>query len=242
MNIVYCDDYDVLSERAAALVVSQLHGERNTVLCAASGRSPLGLYRELARKVEQEPTLFERVTLVELDEWAGLADGDPASCKHYVDTHLMGPLGIGPDRYLGFSSQAADPSRECDRVRAALARYGSIDLCILGVGVNGHIGFNEPGPFLIPHCHLSCLTKETRLHAMVRSKGSKPEFGYTLGMQEILAAKRILLLIAGDGKENVIADLVSAKVSTSLPASLLWLHPDVDCLIDRGATGAGGDR
>jgi galactosamine-6-phosphate isomerase len=115
-------------------------------------------------------------------------------------------------------------------------QQGPIDVCILGLGINGHIGFNEPGPYLIPDCHVARLSEETRRHTMVRSMDRRPHFGLTLGMQEILASRRIILLVAGDGKKQAIARLLSEEVSTTLPASFLWLHDSVDCLIDQRVT------
>ncbi len=226
-----------MSEQAAALVVSEIERRRNLLLCPAAGHSASGLYAELARKAEADADLFAELSIVKLDEWGGVPENHPVSSERYLRTRLLNPLGIPPERYVAFASDPAEPADECERVRSELAERGPIDLCILGLGINGHIGFNEPGPVLTPHCHVAQLSEESRRHSMVRSMERKPHFGLTLGMQEILASRRIMLLVAGDGKTRATAELLTGKVTTTLPASFLWLHEHADCLIDRTAVG-----
>jgi len=233
MRIIHCEDYGRLSVEAGALVLGEIERRRDSLLCAATGRSPSGLYAELARKAETDPALFGHLRVVKLDEWGGVPPTDPGSCEHYLRTRLLDPLGVPSERYLAFSAMTPDPSAECERIRTELERRGPIDVCVLGLGVNGHIGFNEPGPSLVPHCHVAQLSESSRSHTMVRSLGSAPRFGLTLGVREILASRRIVLLVAGEGKRDVALRLLSGEVSTTLPASFLWLHGNVDCLIDR---------
>jgi galactosamine-6-phosphate isomerase len=233
MRIVDCEEYASLSARAGAIVVGEVAAKRDLSLCAATGRSPAGLYAELVRAGQANPGLFDQLTVVQLDEWGGVPPTDPGSCGYYLRTRLLEPLGVPAGRYLGFAGTAPDPTGECERVRAELERRGPIDMCVLGVGVNGHVGFNEPGPSLIPHCHVAQLSESTRSHAVVRALGTAPRFGFTLGLQEILRSRRIVLLVAGEGKREVAVRLLSGRVSTTLPASFLWLHGNVDCLLDR---------
>ena len=233
MNIVYCEDYESLSVQAASLVISEIDTRKNLFLCATSGSSPSGLYEELARKAEADRAFFDDLRIIKVDEWCGIPENDPGSSERYLRNRLLDPLGISPERYISFASNPAEPAEECKRIGTELAQRGPIDVCILGLGINGHIGFNEPGPFLIPHCHVARLSEESRRHSMVRSMERTPHFGLTLGMQEILASRRIILLVAGEGKEQAIAGLLSGKVTTTLPASFLWLHDNVDCLIDQ---------
>lgn len=224
-----------MSTQASALVIAEIEKKKDLLLCAATGNSPMGLYGELARKAEADRRLFEDLTLIKLDEWGGVPENDPVSCEHYLRRRLLDPMRIPPDRYISFASSLSRASEESERVQSELARRGPIDLCILGLGVNGHVGFNEPGPYLTPYCHVAFLSPESRRHGMVLSLDDKPQFGLTLGMQEILASKRILLLVTGEGKKGAIADLLSENVATTFPASFLWLHENVDCLIDRKA-------
>jgi galactosamine-6-phosphate isomerase len=240
MNVVYCEDYENLSRQAAELVIAEIEERSNLLLCAAGGNSPSGLYNELAEKAEADRKFFAELSIVMLDEWGGLTERDPGSAAHYLRRRLLDPLGIPPERYISFASGLAEPNQECERVRSELAQRGQIDLCVLGLGVNGHIGFNEPAPFLLPYAHVAHLSAATRRHSMVRSMDRKPDFGVTLGMQEILASRRIILLVAGDNKDRAVTALLSEKISTYNPASFLWLHGNVDCLIDRTALGERG--
>lgn len=232
MRIIDCEDYDALSKRAATLVISEINQRKDLLLCAATGRSPIGLYDRLVEQARTDRALVDALRIIQLDEWGGLAEDAPGSCGHYLKSRLLDPLGISPARYIGFAA-AEDPEQECQRIRSALAKGGPIDLCVLGLGLNGHIGFNEPGPVLLPYCHVAQLSEESRRHAMVGGMNEAPRFGLTLGLQEILAARRILLLVTGEGKSEALAGLLSGEVSTTLPASFLWLHPQVDCLVHR---------
>jgi galactosamine-6-phosphate isomerase len=241
MRIIHCEDYESLSAQAAAIVLGEIERRRDAWLCAATGRSPSGLYAELGRKGRLDRTVFDRVRIVQLDEWGGIPSTDPASGAHFLRTRLLDPLGIPSERLTAFDATADDAAAECGRIRAELDRQGPIDLCVLGIGVNGHVGFNEPGPSLRADCHVAHLSETTRRHAMTRSMGRVPDFGLTLGMGEILASRRIVLLVSGAGKRDVAARLLTEDVTPMLPASFLWLHGNVDCLLDRQVlTDLGG--
>jgi galactosamine-6-phosphate isomerase len=235
LNVVRCATYEELSERAAALVTAEIARRPGLLLCAATGHSPAGLYAGLAREAAGNRERFAALRVVKLDEWGGLGAGDAGSSEAYLRRRLLEPLGVTPDRYLALAGDAADPAAECERVRGELERRGPIDLCILGLGVNGHLGFNEPNTTLIPQCHIAALSPESRRHAMARSMAEPPAFGLTLGLREILASRRVLLLVTGPGKAPAITALLSGAVTTRLPASFLWLHRHVDCLMDATA-------
>jgi len=232
LNVVTCENYERLSAQAAAIVAAQIERKHGLVLCAATGNSPIGLYAELARRAAIDRELFRSLKILALDEWGGTAESDPGSAAGYLRERVLTPLAISADRFIGFNARI-DPAEACRRMRVELERVGPIDLAVLGLGRNGHVGFNEPGAALVPYCHVAQLSEETRSHAMTRLMREPPRHGLTLGMQEILAARRILLLVTGEGKQQTVARLLSEEVTTTLPASLLWLHGTVDCLIDR---------
>ncbi len=231
MNITYCKGYGEMSEKAAWIVTREIQKKRDLLLCAATGNSPAGLYAQLAGQGAKDPAFFEALRIIKLDEWGGLPQNHPATCEHYLRTRLVDPLHIGPERYLSFQSAPPDPAAECARIQTALDAGGPIDLCVLGLGSNGHLGFNEPAAGLEPHCHVARLSETSQEHTMVRALGDKPAFGLTLGMRDVLLARRIILLVWGANKAEPLRALLSGKITTQLPASLLWLHRQVDCLI-----------
>ncbi|SDK18376.1 galactosamine-6-phosphate isomerase [Catalinimonas alkaloidigena] len=230
MNITYWEDYAQMSVRAAALVLAEITQKPNLLLCAATGHSPAGLYEELVEHAASNPALFGQLRVVKLDEWGGVSPQSPISCEHYLQTRLVQPLRIAPERYLSFRSEAADPAEECQRVQEALDQVGPLDVCILGIGQNGHLALNEPHPTLEPLCHVAQLSDTTLHHPMFQGEAA-PSFGLTLGMQALLQARKVILLVAGAHKEQAREALLSGKITTALPASFLWLHRDVECLV-----------
>lgn len=221
-----------MSRQAAARVVAAAASKSDLLLCAPAGSSPTGLYRELAGEAERTPDLFRRLRVVKLDEWLGMPASDAATCEHFLRTRLLDPLAIAAERYIAFDPETADPLRDCARVQGELEREGPIDLCILGLGKNGHVGLNEPGPSLQPRCHVAKLSGQTLEHAMMRSTESKPARGLTLGIGDILNARKIVLLVTGEGKRPVIARFLDGTVTTDLPATFLWIHHDLEVFVD----------
>lgn len=221
-----------MSREAAASVIAAAAAKSDSLLCVPAGNSPAGLYQELIREAGRKPDLFRSLWVVKLDEWLGVLASDPASCEYFLKSRLLDPLAVAAERYISFDPETADPLRECERIRGELERQGPIDLCILGLGKNGHVGLNEPGPSLHSHCHVAKLSEETLRHSMMSSKESKPAHGLTLGIGDILQSRKIVLLVTGEGKKRVIARFLDGTVTTDLPATLLWLHHDLEVLLD----------
>jgi putative deaminase/isomerase len=238
MKRIHCAGYEQMSKAAAECITEVLTHKRNAVLCAATGNSPTGLYRELVKAGQRNPDLFAAARIVKLDDWLGVPPDHPASCDHYLRNNVVEPLRLGSDRYLAFRPDTADPPKECARVQAELARTG-LDVCILGLGINGHVGLNEPAPALEIGCHVAQLTEETRTHGLLATLDAKPTHGVTLGIGDILRARKIVLLITGRGKERAFAGLLAGKVTTALPVSLLTLHDVVDVFVDDSSVTAG---
>lgn len=231
MNINHYDDYESMSADAAALIYDEIKLKKKHFLCASTGNSPLAVYQRLADYHRHEPELFDQMVVVKLDEWGGLPKNHPASCDFYLRNYLLEPLQIPPGRFISFASDTDDPESECKNIQRKIDKQGPIDICILGLGQNGHIGFNEPALFLNPYCHIATLASSSLSHSMVQTCREKPAFGLTLGMKDILSAKRIIMLITGPNKAHVTEELLKARIDTNLPASLLWLHNNVNCLI-----------
>ncbi|MFN7116967.1 MAG: galactosamine-6-phosphate isomerase [Saprospiraceae bacterium] len=233
MKISYFNDYNALSEAAKKLILNTLEIKKNSLLCAATGNSPLKTYQLLVEYYNKNPDLFSALRLLKLDEWGGVPMDDPQTCESFLQENLVKPLKISSERYLSFRSDAADPQLECKRMQNILDTQSTVDLCILGLGKNGHIGFNEPAAALTPHCHVAKLTADSMQHSMAQAMQQKPTYGITLGIKDILQAKKIILLVTGSNKKQIMQQLLHATITTYLPASFLWLHNDVECLVDK---------
>ena len=227
MQILKFQTVKELNVAGAGFITSHIKGNDGTLLCAATGSSSTGIYKEL---VEQRAEIDTRsLSFIMLDEWAGLAADHPGSCEYYLQQHLLRPLNIPDSNYTSFNSKANDPAAECSRMAKELNTKGPIDLCILGIGLNGHIAFNEPAEELQPGIHLAKLSETSLAHPMVKDVADKLQYGYTLGIGDILRSKTILLVVHGAHKRAILEQLLKAKVSTQLPASFLWLHADAHC-------------
>ncbi|WP_373517838.1 6-phosphogluconolactonase, partial [Pricia sp.] len=158
MKIQYCADYGEMSRLCGDAILSGLRENPKQLMCTATGNSPKGMYRHLADAYLKEPKVFERLRILKLDEWGGIPSSDPNSCETFVQQKILEPLHISPDRYISFQSDPASPRKECERIQREIDRNGPIDICILGLGKNGHIGFNEPAKTLTPFCHVAKLS------------------------------------------------------------------------------------
>jgi galactosamine-6-phosphate isomerase len=224
-------DHEALSRQAAAWLADQLRERPTALVCLAAGSTPGRTYELLAERGAAEPGLVARCRWLKLDEWGGLAMDDPATCEHQLRSTLVAPLGAA-NRYTAFESRPEDPAAECARVADWLHENGPIDLCVLGLGVNGHLGFNEPADFLVPHAHVAQLSASSLTHAMLQCSRGRPTFGLTLGMADLLQSRGVLLLVSGPTKRGPLKRLLSGRITTDFPASLLHLHPRVTLLVD----------
>lgn len=232
MNIHYFADDHKMGAKAHDIILQALHEKPGLLLCAATGHSPLSAYQLLAESYNKKPALFTKLRILKLDEWGGVGMTDPQTCESFLQNYLLNPLKISKDRYFGFISNIDDPQAECARIQTILEEQGPIDLCVLGLGRNGHIAFNEPTETLNPNCHIAKLSQDSMRHSMAQAMAKQPTYGLTLGMADIFNATQILLLVSGNNKKTALEKLLKSEITTHLPASLLWLHPNVDCLID----------
>jgi galactosamine-6-phosphate isomerase len=231
------ETYGKMSQAAADVIAAELKRSPDLLLCASAGGTPTGMYQCLAARYSRQPRLFSRMRILQIDEWGGLPPTSPATCAADLHLKLTSPLRIPPARYCGFHTEAANPERECDRISRWLDANGPIDICILGLGANGHIAMNEPNHALIPSTHVARLARSSQQHGMLKDLSQKPRFGFTLGMREILASRQILLLVSGSYKKSVLKRLLHERVTSDFPASFLWLHPHATVLCDRDAAG-----
>lgn len=235
MHIQIAKDYSAMSARAGDFIVSELKERPDLLLCASAGGTPTEPYAQLAARYARQPQLFKKMRVVQIDEWVGPAPTHPATCRYDLQTKLLTPLSIEPSRFRGYKSDAFDPHRECKTMSEWLAKNGPIDICILGLGLNGHIAMNEPADALVSHVHVSKLTPQSQKHAMLATLKRKPSRGLSLGMADILSSRIILLLVNGPKKRAILRRTLESKVTTRLPASFLHLHPNVIVFCDRAA-------
>ena len=233
LSLRIAKDYEGMSRAAAQFIERELKGKPDLILCASAGGSPTGTYGRLARRCEQSSRLFRKLRVLQIDEWAGLAPENPATCRTYLQNHLLRPLQIDRARFAGYRSDAADPPRECKRIELWLEKNGPIDICFLGLGLNGHIAMIEPADEILPRPHVSTLAESSLNHGMLKDLAEKPRHGLTLGMADILSSRKILLVVSGQAKREVLTRLLEGKISTRFPASFLWLHPDWTIICDR---------
>jgi len=231
------DDFEAMSRAAADDIASEVRRKPDAILCLATGGSPARAYDLLAEAARREPGLFARVRAVKLDEWGGVAMDDPSTCEVYLRGKVIGPLGIGPDRYLAWETRPGDRDAECRRIAGWLAANGPIDVCVLGLGANGHLGLNEPGACPDSGPHIETLAESTRRHPMLARARARVDSGFTLGMADILKSRKVLLLVGGAAKAEPLRRLMSEPAGADFPASLLRNHPDLAIHCDAEARG-----
>jgi glucosamine-6-phosphate deaminase len=225
--------------RALALrMASLLAAQPAAVLGLPTGRTPIPLYRALVGLYRTGRADFSRATTFNLDEFVGLARDDPRGYHGFMRRHLFDHVNLDARRIHLLNGAAADLAKECARYERAIEKAGGIDLQILGLGLNGHIGFNEPARALVATTHRTRLRQATR-RANAALFGHRlrnvPAEGLSMGMATILRAKRIVLLATGASKSRCVARMVDGSVTPRLPASFLQLHGDAEVWLDRAA-------
>ena len=235
MKITYFDSYADLSLHAAQVIADEVANKPDLLFCAATGGSPTGMYAEMKKAETGHPGLYGHMRVMKMDEWGIIPLSHPDSCESYLTQHLLGPVAITPDRYIGFETSPDLQSQECDRMESYIHEQGPFDICILGLGKNGHIAFNEPADSLVAEFHKATLAPTTIQHDPALSQGPEPAYGLCVGMQGIMQTKKIIFLVTGKGKQEAIRRILAGGITTQLPASFLWMHPNVECLIDRNS-------
>jgi len=228
-------DAEALARRAAEFVAEVLIAKPNAVLALPTGRTPLGMYRELARK-HLEGLDFSRTRIFSLDEYKGVSPKDERSFDHYLREHFLARVNVLPGNVRLLSS-AADGSA-CTEYETEIRNAGGIDLLIAGVGTNGHIAFNEPGTSLQSRTRIVDLAQSTLANMrMVFGADELPTQAVTMGLGTILEARKILVLASGESKQRALARLLDGPVATENPISAVRLHADATVMADKSAMG-----
>ncbi len=238
MNLTQFASAADASDSLASRVIAFIRQKPDLVLGLPTGRTPVRFYRELVRQARAGSLDLTRLKTFNLDEFLGVAPTDRGSYREYMERHLFRPAGLGPERVNFLDGSAPDPHRECERYERAIEAAGGIDVQILGIGANGHIGFNEPAPWLAARTHVAELRPETRRANALLFGGDParvPRRALSMGVGTILRARRILMLATGREKSRAVATMVGGPLATEVPASLLQLHADVEVLLDQAA-------
>lgn len=227
--------YEQMSQIAATIFIDQLLAKPDSVLGLATGGSPLGFYKELVRRHQAEEVSFARATTFNLDEYAGKGPGDAASYYEFMHRNLFRHIDLAENRRHVPNGLAPDLAKECQRYERLIAESGGIDLQLLGIGVNGHIGFNEPGTPFDSRTHVVELAEATRISnaRFFDRKEDIPEKAITMGIGTIMAARKIVLLAFGDNKMDAVRRLENCAVTEEFPASILRKHPHVRVIYGR---------
>ncbi len=229
-------DYEAMSAAVAYVVAGKLEEEPSSVLMLPTGITPLGMYRRLVEMHRSEGLSFANATFFNLDEYLGLAPDHEASYHVYMKEHFYGLINADPARVFVPDGTAPDPEAECESYEAAIREAGGIDVCVLGIGRNGHIGFNEPGaPFDSRTRVVEHSESTRRVNASDFEADRAPERAITAGMATIFDSKSVLLLASGTNKAGAVAAAVEDDVSESMPASMLRSHPNAVVFLDEAA-------
>jgi glucosamine-6-phosphate deaminase len=227
-----------VAKALAADIAGAVRANPRLVLGLPAGRTPIPVYRELTALNQRGALDFSDVTTFNLDEFAGLAPRDPRSYRAFMRRHLFEHVNLRRARIHVPNGAAPDLERECRRYDRAIRRAGGIDVLILGLGTNGHIGFNEPGRYLHARTHPTRLTHATRranAALFAYRLADVPHHGLSMGMATILSARRVVLLATGAAKARGVARMVNGPVTPMLPASFLQLHAAAEVWLDRAA-------
>ncbi len=229
MRIYRETDYRAMSRRGADIVASQIRQHPDSVLGLATGATPVGMYRELVEKYRRGDIDFAGVRTVNLDEYVGLTPDHAQSYRYYMQRNLFDHVNINPDGTHVPDGMAKCMEEECRRYDQLIEDLGGIDLQVLGIGRNGHIGFNEPSDVFTTDTHVATLTDST-IDANARffaSRDQVPRKVVSMGIRSIFQARRILLIASGEEKAVIVAAAMKGPVTPRVPTSILQLHPDV---------------
>lgn len=229
MKYTVVDSYEKLSRLASNLIASQITVKPNTLLGLATGSTPLGTYKRLAELCKNGDVDFSGVTTVNLDEYAGIDRSDVNSYYYFMNTNLFDHVNIDKNNTYVPNGKADDLEAECKAYDERIKNFGGIDLQLLGIGFDGHIGFNEPDSEFVAGTHVVTLDEST-IKANARffeSENDVPKKAVTMGMLSIMQAKKILMVVNGEGKKEILDKALFGPITPKVPASILQLHPDV---------------
>jgi glucosamine-6-phosphate isomerase len=236
MKIFVSDTYEIMSRQAADEVVGIMRSRKQPLICTASGDSPAGLYKEFVERAGKKQLHASDWFFVGLDEWVGMNENDEGSCRYHLNQQLFNPLQIAGDKICFFDGRAEDLLAECKQTEDFIHELGGIDVAILGVGMNGHIGMNEPGTSANTYSQIINLDATTqKVGQKYFKKEQRLTQGITLGVATLMEAHTIVLLVSGKHKAEIVQKIIEDEISEKLPATLLRNHPALKIYLDADA-------
>ena len=243
MRIYKTKNYDEMSRKAANIISAQIILKPESVLGLATGSSPIGTYKQLIEWYNKGDLDFSQIRSINLDEYKGLPADNDQSYAYFMRHNLFDHVNIKSVNTFIPNGMEADVEKECSRYNAIIRSMGGIDLQLLGIGNNGHIGFNEPSDSFAKETHCVDLTEST-INANSRlfdSVDEVPRQAYTMGIGTIMAAKQVLIVVSGEDKAQIVRDAFFGPVTPEVPASILQFHPNAVAIVDEAAFSLCGD-
>jgi len=235
MKIVINDSYKTMSEQAANDLVELMDGSESKLVCLASGDTPSGLFEELVNRQNNGSIDVSQWKFVGLDEWGGMNGADEGSCRYHINKQFFTPLQIAANNICFFDGRA-DLESECRRTENFIKEHKGIDVVILGLGLNGHVGMNEPGASIQEHSHVAAIDEETqRVGQKYFTSPHDLSRGITLGLGNIMESRHVVLLVSGAHKANIVKRIIEGEANANVPASLLRSHPSLTVYLDKAA-------
>jgi len=237
IKVIVCENYEEMSKKSAEMILNQVNQKPDSILGLATGSTPVGMYKELIEMNKSGKLDFSKVSTFNLDEYYPIKHTDDQSYYYFMNDNLFSHINIDPAKTNIPNGEAEDAEAECERYEKIIEESAGVDIQILGIGQNGHIGFNEPDEKLNTKTHLTGLTEDT-IEANSRffeSIEDVPTAAITMGIETIMKAKKIILLASGKNKLDAVSKLMNNDIDTSCPATMLKLHPDVTLICDKEA-------
>ena len=229
--------YKEMSRKAANIISAEIISNPKAVIGLATGSTPIGTYNQLIEWCKKGDLDFAQVTTVNLDEYYGLSGDNEQSYRYFMNDHLFDHVNIDKNNTHVPNGLAKDPKAEGERYDAFIKEIGGIDLQLLGIGIDGHIGFNEPDDVFVKETHLVDLDESTiqANSRFFKSADEVPKKALTMGMMSIMQAKKILMVVSGENKEQILKEALTGPITPKNPASILQVHPDVTVIFTKQA-------
>lgn len=239
INKIVYPNYQVLSEETARQIAQIIAKKPEALLCFPAGETSLGTFAELVKMQRKGEINFSQCKIVGLDEWVHLGEMKKENCFHFLKKYLFDAIGISGENICFFNGEARDLEYECSLTDQFIKTNGGIDMMLLGVGMNGHIGLNEPGTSFDTYSHIVDLDKVTkRVAQKYFSENTRLSKGITLGMKNVMQTKAVLVQLSGQKKSPIVKRLLETEVTPAFPASVIKQHPNAFLLLDAEANSS----